>query len=367
MRVQWFVCLLLAGLAYGQATPATPPAAAANKTAQNAPAAPPAQAVAPDDPVLTVKGVCADTSKQGEDCKTTVTRAQFDKLADALQPNMPAAIRRNLANQYATALVMSAAAEKRGLDKQPQFAEVVRFARMQILSVELRRALQEEAGKLTDADFEEYYRKNAGNFEQAELLRLYIPHNKQIVNPTPDAKEAALPPQNTREEDAAKKEAEFEAKQKAGEEEMKKLAAALHARAVQGEDFDKLEKEAFAAAGFKGTPPDPKMSKARRTTLPPKHAVAMDLKSGEVSELLSDPSGYYVYKMVSKQTLPLESVKEEIRGTVSSQRYREAMQAFQKMDNTELNDAYFGPAPKPPVRPMPRGGKAPEQGEEDHN
>lgn len=349
MRFQWFVCLLLAGLASGQATPATPPAAAAAKTAQATPAPALEKTVAPEDAVLTVKGVCAD-SKQGEDCKTTVTRAQFDRLAEGLQPNMPLAIRRNLANQYATALVMSAAASKRGLDKQPQFEEVVRFARMQILSVGLRRTLQEDAGKISDSDFEEYYRKNAANFEEADLLRLYVPHNKQIVNSKPDAKDA-----------------EFEAQQKAGEEEMKKLASALRARAAQGEDFDKLQKEAFAAAGFKGTPPDTKTGKVRRTTLPPKQVVAMDLKPGEVSELISDPSGYYVYKMVSKQNLPLDSVKQEIRGTLSTQRYRDAMQAFQKMDNAELNDAYFGPAPKPPAPPAPRGGKAPEQGEEDHN
>jgi hypothetical protein len=347
MRFQWSVCLLLASLAFGQA----PPSASAAKAAPSSRAAQqPQKTVPPEETVLTVKGVCADSGKQTTDCKTAVTRAEFEKLTDSIQPNMPMPIRRNLANQYSVMLLMTAAAEKRGLDKGPKFEEMMRLARMQILARELSRALKDDSEKITDMEFEEYYRKNAANFEQAELLKLYVPRNKQIVNSNPDAKEE-----------------EFEAREKAGEEEMNKLAQALHGRAEKGEEFEKLQKEAFEAAGFKGAPPDPKMSKVRRTTLPPKQVVAMDLKAGEVSELISDPSGYYVYKMVTKEQLPLDAVKEEIRGALSAQRYRDAMQAFQKTDNAELNEAYFGPAPKPPAPPAPRGGKAPEQGENDRD
>ena len=57
-------------------------------------------------------------------------------------------------------LKMSTAAEKRGLDKTPAFDEKMRSARMQILSQELSNALQEDAGKVTDADIEDYYKKN---------------------------------------------------------------------------------------------------------------------------------------------------------------------------------------------------------------
>ena len=349
MRLQFFPCLLLSSLAFGQGTSAAPPPASA-AAAKSAPAPVPQQTVAPDETVLTIKGVCAESGKQGADCKTAITRAQFEKLTDSIQPNMPMPIRRNLANQYSVMLLMSAAAESRGLDKGPKFDEMMRLARMQILARELSIALKNDSEKISDTEFQEYYRQNAANFEQADFLKLYIPHTKQVVNSKPDEKEE-----------------EFAAKQKAGEEEMKKLADALHARAAKGEDFEQLQKEAFEAAGFKGAPPAPQMNNVRRTTLPLKQVLAMDLKSGEVSELISDPSGYYVYKMVSKQNLPLDSVKEEIRSTLSAQRYRDAMQAFQKTDNAELNDAYFGPAPKPPVPPAPRGGKAPEQGENDHN
>ena len=73
MRFQYLVCLLLAGLAYGQAAPPAPPPAAGAKAEQRAPAAPdkaPEVKVGPDDTVITLKGFCADASQQGDACKT---------------------------------------------------------------------------------------------------------------------------------------------------------------------------------------------------------------------------------------------------------------------------------------------------------
>jgi parvulin-like peptidyl-prolyl isomerase len=93
----------------------------------------------------------------------------------------------------------------------------------------------------------------------------------------------------------------------------------------------------------------------------------MELKVGEISELISNPSGYYIYKMIAKQELPLDEVKNEIRGKLSSQRYRDAMAAFQKTDNAELNDAYFGATPKPPAPSPAKGDKPAAQEEEDRN
>ena len=139
---------------------------------------------------------------------------------------------------------------------------------------------------------------------------------------------------------------------------MTKVAANLRARAVQGEDFDKLQKDAYAAAGLSGSTPTTKMENVRRTTLPANHQAVMDLKPGEVSEVISDSnSGSYIYKLVSKETLSLETVKPEIQKMISSQRYRDSMQGFQ--GNVDLNDAYFGAARNPAMPPPPRGVRPP--------
>ena len=72
---------------------------------------------------------------------------------------------------------------------------------------------------------------------------------------------------------------------------MTTVATDLRARAVKGEDPDKLQIEAYTAAGFPQTTPNTKMEKVRRDTLPPQHEAVMDLRLGEVSEVFSDPAG----------------------------------------------------------------------------
>jgi len=371
MRFQCLVCLLLAGLAYGQAAPpSTPPAATTPAT--GAKAEPSASAatdkvpeikVGPDETVITLKGFCADATQQGDACKTTISRAQFEKLAESLQPGMSPAIRRQLATAYSRMLRMSTAAEKRDLDKGPKFDEMLYFARMQILSQELSRALQEDSAKVTDADIDDYYKKNEASYEQATFARIFVPRAKQIVNPvvTPKvgAKAGAKATAKT-----STNQPPTEAQKKASEESMTKLAAGLRARAAKGEDPDTLQKEAYAAAGLPGNAPSTKMEKVRRTTLPANHQAVMDLKPGDVSEVISDPnSGHYIYKLVSKETLSVDTVKPEIRNTISSQRYRDGMQGFQ--GNVDLNDAYFGPTRNPAMPPLPRGAKPPAQQAED--
>jgi len=362
------VYLLLAGLAYGQAAPpATPPAtgAPAPQSTAPVPAAPdkaPEVKVAPDDAVITLKGFCADTTLQGDACKTAITRAQFEKVVDALQPGMAPPLRRQLASRYAQVLKMSTAAEKRGLDKQPTFEEKMFFMRMQVLAQALSGAIQEDSAKLTDDEIADYYKKNAATYEQATFQRIFVPHAKQIPPPPAKPKPAATagatagakaseasektspPPQPT------------EAQKKAAEDAMTKLATTLQARAAKGEDFDKLQKEAFTAAGLPGNAINTKVEKARRSSLPPNHQAVMDLKEGEVSDVISDPNGgHYIYKLVAKETITLEAATPDIRKTLSTQRYRDSMQGFQK--DVDLNDAYFGAARGPGMPPPPRGAR----------
>jgi hypothetical protein len=347
MRNRWLLCLLLGGLAYGQMAPpplphphpsAAPKADADEKVAE--------AKVSSGDPVITVKGMCTDPAKKAETCETVVTREQFERLAEALQPNMATPIKLRLATAYSRLIGMSHEAEKRGLDKSPKFEANMGFARMQILSQQLTGALQEDSQKVSDAEMEKYYQEKIDTYQEANLQRLYIPRTKQVIPPkaVPGVKK-----------DKETEEREEKAREKTGEEAMTKTAAALRARAAKGEAFDALEKEAYLAAGLKGNPPSTKMEKVRPATLPPAHHAALELKPGEISEVISDPTGHYIYKLVSKQTLPLDTVKPEIKNWIATQRFRDAMQEFQ--GTTQLNDAYFGIKPKPPAQP----GKQPDE------
>ena len=376
MRKSWVMCVLLGALAWGQAAPATPPAGhpvapiPAPRPQAPAEAADTAASVPADAAVITVKGVCpaqpktaatkAGTAKTtgaavktpAADCKTVITKAEFERLASGVAPNLTPQLRKQLATVLPRLIAMSAEAQKRGLDKNPRYLETVKFAKMQILTQELQRTTQEEAAKIPEAEIAEYYKKNPEAYEQYNLDRLFVPRSKQ-----PDAAETKDNDKDeklTEEQQKAKDEQE-KRKQAEGEEEMTQLAEKLRARAAAGEDIAKLQKEAFEAAGMKIDSPTVNLPTVRRTGLPPGHTAVFELKEGEVSQLINDSGGHYVYKVNKKETLPLEKVKDEIHSTMQNVRMRDAMDKYQNSFKAETNEAYFGPAGAQ-APPTPRGG-----------
>jgi PPIC-type PPIASE domain len=315
-------------LAYGQPgkTPASP---VADENRQNPPVpeAAPGTTVGPDDPVITINGFCGEAGLQGNTCKTVITRTQFEKLVEALQPGMPLPLRLKVANAYARNIRMSASAEKRGLDKTLAFEEEMRYARMQLLSQDLDRALRADASNISEADVDDYYEKNKPSFEQVTVARIFVPPQKRIEE-THDGQVSAGKLS--------------EAQEKASSDSMTEVAADLRARAANGEDPDKLQIAAYAEAGIERTAADTRLEKVRRATLPPQHESVMDMKPGEVSEVFSDPGGaHFIYKMINKETLTLKDVQAEIRTAIADQRYRNSIKSFQ--GDVVFSDAYFNP------------------------
>ena len=118
---------------------------------------------------------------------------------------------------------------------------------MQILTQQLQRAVQEEADQVSPQDLDAYYKNNPEAYEQFSLDRLFVPRYKQ-AQPAEKSTENA---EKLTEEQQKAKEAADKAKQEQGEQELTKLAEGLRERAAAGEDFTKLQKEAFEAAGIK--------------------------------------------------------------------------------------------------------------------
>ena len=368
MRKSWLLCVLLATLAWGQAQPGTtPPQARPAQAAPGANASTPPAEVPENAVVLTIKGVCpaapkttpttgakttAATAKKPADCKTEITRAQFEKLTSALQqgPNpLNAQQKRTLAAQLPQIMAMSEAAKTKGLDKTARFAETMRFVKMRVLSAELQRAVQEEADKVPPEKIAEYYKNNPEAFEQFSLERLFIPRFKQAEAEDKDKdkdkeKEEAKEPEKLTEEQQKAKDAADQAKREKGEQELNKLADSLRERAAAGEDFAKLQKEAFDAAGTKVANPTVNLPPMRRTGLPAAHTAVFDLKVGELSSVISDNGGHYIYKVVSKEILPLDQAKEEIRNKLRGERLKEMMEKYTNSFQATPNEAYFGPA-----------------------
>jgi len=338
MRYLLFVCLLFASFACAQIqTPQSsrpdlppeyrPPLERDESIGKPLPET--AAKLAPDTVIMTIKGVCAaGAGKSASDptCESTITKAQFENLAEALQSKMRDARKRNLADSYPGLLAMARAGEAHGIENSSRFKERLEFARLQILSQEYIRQLGEEAANISDKDVEDYYRDHAAYFQTATLERLFVPNRKRIESLQ---KDNATP-----------------AQQKATEDAMTKEAVELRGKAAAGGDFMALQKEAYAAADLLDVPPNPSLGKVHRSDLPANHAAVFDLKPGQTSEVLSDATGHYVYKVLSNQTLSLADAKDEIRKTLASQRREGAIQAIEKPVTTQFNPAYFGSTAK---------------------
>jgi hypothetical protein len=329
MRSLGMVCFLVVTVTWAQvnaavpsATPTGSPAGDPQTNTENTPSS--ASSPASDVPVLTIKDLCEQSQPKSEardtnpTCATVITRAQFERLVDALQPDMGPETKRRLATAYPQFLIMAHEAEKRGLDKQPRIREKLAFARLQILSQELVRQIQEQAAEVPEKDIENYYQKHSGDFEQARLERIVVPNRRQAKNQQTGKK-------GNESEDAMTSEAET-----------------LRALAAAGGDFAKLQEQAYGAAGVGGaSSPNPSLGNLRRRGLPPAHASVFDLKPGQVSQVLSDATGHYIYKLESKEIQPLDAVNREISNILRQQRAETTIRNVEEPFTTDVNKAYF--------------------------
>ncbi len=318
------------------------------RPAEKEPAAAPEPALPPTTPVITLnfcEGAAASKAKTAAaapqaHCKEVITKAQFDKILDAAIPRsrrpaggeIPQQVKGAVAKEYLNMYLMAHEAEKRDLEHtDPMVKEMLELSRMQVLSMALNQQLQEKT-KPTDAEIEKYYNDNPSAFVEIGLRRLYIPKPVQAppTAPAPSNNGAAPAPAS-----ATPKPEDVEAQKAAAEK--------LRDRAAAGEDLDKLEKEAFEAAGNKQTPPPTQMGNRRHNILPPdQDAEVFALNPGQVSKLFENPGGWYLYKVESKRTLALNDVKEEIQRKLQPEKLNDARQAITGKVKSDLNEKYFG-------------------------
>ncbi len=352
------------------AQPATPVQSPNAATPQPAPPARPETATAPPQgapkpsgappdtssqvpasaPVITVNGICSTPATKtaagaaakpvsaSASCKTVVTKAAFDKLLKAANPTgqpIPPAMRRNLGQAYVTLLTFSEAAKKAGMEKDPDFLELMRVVRMQTLENFYRRKMEEKYRNPPAAEIQAYYNQNLPKYEEVKLSRIFVP-----------AKNPASP---------GKDDWETKAKQVAND---------IHDRAAKGEDFEKLQKEAYTTLGLTIAPPSTSMGTRRRGMMAPNDEQELfALKPGDVSKLEQEPAGYIIYKVESKQTLPMEQVKDEISRELFRKKMDEQQKAVTAAVHADYNDQYFGPAGQPSraTGPRPPGAREPDE------
>jgi hypothetical protein len=313
-----------------------PPAAVGNQPQPVQPAP-----VAADAPVLTVHGVCpagqTAPADKPDSCTLVLTRTQFEALVSSLNVNnqayAPPALR-GFATNYATILALAKAAENVGVDKDPRFLDLMKIARARALAESYRRYLQEKYGNPSAEEIGAYYQQNVSKFEQMKIERIHIPK----VDPTR--------PQDRR--------PEFEKK-------ARQLAGDIRERAARGEDVTSLQAEVYKTLGLKTQPPQTELSVSPKPTFPANVEQEINaLKAGEVTKVEFEPSGFNIYKVRSRNTVPLELARAQIVREISQKNIDDALKAATSGVTSDLNEQYFNlrhanPPPRIPARMLPPG------------
>ena len=327
------LCLLLLGTMIGQNPPSAPtpqlkprPAESAMSGSSNVPS---------DTPVITVQGLCerpAGSSATPSDCKTVITRADFEKVVNAIQPNMPKASLKQFATRYVMALMVAEKAHEQGLDQSPEFQERMSLSRLQVLDVLASEQMQRDAAKISDSDIEDYYHQHQADFKTISYDKLFVPRQKQS--------DTAAQPGDP----------DLEKKRQASETEMKQAADKLRVRAAAGEDFNKLQQDAYDFAGLKAKLPNTHFNNIAKASLPPTETAIFEMKKGEVSQVLGSPQGFMIYKVDEVEDQPLANVRGDIARRLQGEKLKAFSDQLQKSasESTTFDDSYFS-TPAPPT------------------
>jgi hypothetical protein len=342
--IRILIVSLLAGACAFAQTAGAPPVQAPPQPPVAQPSAPPVAQqqsfnpdnVAPNAAVMVVHGVCPDNggsvktglvkagsattgSAQADPCQTVITKDQFNKMLSGMnvtsQIATPAAMR-NFAESYSQLLALANEGEKAGAENDPQFQELLRIARIRALADSYRHSLEEKYSNPSQEEIDAYYKENISKYDSFKVERIIIPS----INPnrTPATR------------------AEYEKK-------FQQLANDIRERAARGEETQKLQDEAYKTLSLP-SPPKTDLGMKRRGGLPA--GIERDLlalKPGEVTRLEAEMSGLNIYKLRSRDTIPLEFVKGEIVRDLHQKNMEVAIKSVTASIHSDLNEQFFGP------------------------
>lgn len=320
----------------------------------------PESKIAPDAPVITIDGFCddrflpgsrpldmADSAKSetadasakkesvasasaepGAACKTVITRARFEILVNALSPKMPPGARARLAERYPDMLLHAEKIRELGVENDPNAAERIKFSYLQILGKYLDQFLQQKANDVSDADVEKYYKEHPASFQRVELMRIFILNHKVYPDSTPLPPGASKSPRPTQSKEQLA----------ADEAAMKAEAEKIRKEALAGGNFEKLQDRAYKFAQDPDDTPEVKLGKMTPDQVPAEYQKAIfDSPVGQISELEPASNGWHIFKVVSKDTVPLSEAKP----IVQKLRMKESQEALKTSIKVQLNSEYF--------------------------
>jgi parvulin-like peptidyl-prolyl isomerase len=322
MQMTLLFPLFAAGLLAQIATPpqsSAPPPAVTGSTGMNRPQpGTPVPPTSPDTVVARVNG-------------KPMTAADADKLLSELPMQIQGAITRN-PEQFLQQLLMfeemAKRAEQEGLDKQSPYRQELDFARLRTLDqAEIDKI--RNGVKVTTEEEQKYYNDNKEKMFRKVKAQVILVNFKAPPPATPVAG-APKPPPPAANDGVTRSEVEAKAK-----------VDDLRKQILAGADFGKLAKEnsddkvSAAKDGDYGeithTSPYPE---------PIKQAI-FNLKPGDVSDPIRQPSGFYLVKAADSSYQPLDQVRFQIHTQLVQEGFKKQMDAITEQFKVTVEDRQY--------------------------
>ena len=202
----------------------------------------------------------------------------------------------------------------------------MKIARLRALSESYRHSLEEKYNNPSNEEIEAYYKENIAKYESVKLERIILPSMNNGRTPAARAE---------------------------NEKKLQQLANDIRERAARGEETQKLQDEAYKTLGLPATPKTD-LGMKRRGSLPA--GIEKDvfaLKPGEVTKLETELSGFNIYRLRSRDIIPLQFVRDEIVRELRHKNLEAAIKSVTGSVHSDLNDDFFG-APSGKGGPMLR-------------
>lgn len=252
--------------------------------------------------------------------------SQFQQLLNGVAPQQRSVIlahQREVAQQYGQMLAFTQAAERRGLDHNPQFLFEMQMMRNKALATELVRTLRDES-KPTEAQVKAYYDGHPDEFLEVRARHILIADSD-----TPGGASKLTP-------------AQAEAK-------IQDIAARLK----KGEDFATLAKENSDDPGSKNKGGELGFVSYGQT-VPEFQKQLWTLPVGQTSAPFQSRYGYHIVQAEEHRQMSFDKARTGIEQQLTDEAVQKKMEAISKSTPVVLNESYFaahGPAPEKPAAP----------------
>ncbi|OFW02228.1 MAG: hypothetical protein A3G20_02635 [Acidobacteria bacterium RIFCSPLOWO2_12_FULL_59_11] len=260
-----------------------------------------------------------------------ITAAEFEKIISSLPPQYSGAVatlgKKAFVDQFANLMGLALEGEKRKIDQQEDFRQMMDFQRLLLLAQITLNELANGTGPVSPEDVRNYYTSHQADFEETKVRGIYV------------AFEADSAPGEAEKSAESSQEKEEAAKQHRTEQEAKAKAEALRARIQAGEDMATLAKTEsdHATAAQSGD-----FGYVRREQLVPEMSNSIfPLAANQVSAPIRDRFGYFIFQVEGRRVQPLEQVQAGIENNLRQQKVSDLLTKIRNEYPVTLNPRYF--------------------------